>query len=289
MLDEANAWRDRIGTEIDASLELLRTEETEVRTNLEEAQRQFNALSAVRHEEEERLVRLEQELVRRRRSAVRQALILDRTLLEDRASALQDAQARDDASASRGLDAPEVAAALTAWVEAREIAAGLAPARPVAALGREARARLEPFLQAADAPPPVLNTAAAGVGVLVSADPTTGPPEALLLVLPVPWSVYAESAVRTEDLCTMLTYRLVSAVLGLLLELEAPDAPVRYVDLHGCLAIQVWLGDHTINVDPKEHLLERIAAAVENAPELEAAGVEVYAVWLTPDLLAEGP
>lgn len=287
MLDEANAWRDRIGLEIDNAIELLRKEESDVRTHLEEAQRQFNALSAVRHEEEERLVKLEQELVRRRRAAVRQALILDRTLLEDRAAALSEAQARRDAASSIGIDAPEVAAALTAWVEAREIAAGLVPARPVVAPSREALKRLEPYLQAAEAPPPMIHAAASGVGVLVSADPTTGPPEAIVLVLPVPWAVYAESAVRAEDLCTMLTYRLVTAVLGLLLELEAPNAPVRYVELHGCVAIQVWLGDHAISVDPKEPLLERIAAAVEDAPELEAAGVEVYAVWLTPDLLSE--
>lgn len=56
----------------------------------------------------------------------------------------------------------------------------------------------------------------AGIGVLVSAEPASGPTRALLVVLPVPYAVYEEGAHRGEDLATALAFRSVAAVHELL-------------------------------------------------------------------------
>jgi hypothetical protein len=80
---------------------------------------------------------------------------------------------------------------------------------------------------------------------------------------------------------------MVAAVTVLVAELGAPEAPLRYADLQGSLALQVWLGDHLIEGDLRERALERIGGAAEVGVELEAAGVEVYALWLAPELLVE--
>jgi hypothetical protein len=128
----------------------------------------------------------------------------------------------------------------------------------------------------------------AGVGVLVSAQPPAGPTQALLVVLPAPYSVYEEGTHRPEDLATWLSYRAVSAVHELLVSVGAVDATVRFASLHESLAIQVWLGEAPGGGDLREPVMEHLGTAFEAAPELHSAGLEVYAVWIAPDLLAEG-
>lgn len=291
VLDSIADWRARTATELDGALAALTEEERAVRRKIEDAQRQFAALGSVRREQEERLVELEEETLRRKRSGIRQALKLDRALMEERAHALLRWRQRHDEALGAGLDAPEMAEAINEYLDAQERTAGLrgslVPA-PEELLTAPARALLDPYLRAAATPPPPLAAPWAGVGVVVSVDPPEGRPEALLVVLPVPWAVYAEAILRDEDLCTLLAYRMVAALHVLLAEVGAPDALVRFADLQGSLAIQVWLGDTPVVIDLRERVLEAVAAAVEGAPELVAAAVEVYAVWLTPDLLVEG-
>ncbi len=285
MLDEVASWRDRVGLEADEALTAIAAEERAARRDLEEAQRRHGALLAIRREEEERLGTLEEEALRRKRASVRNALLEDRSLLEDRAAALGELQARREADLSARLDDPDMAPFVEEYLEAQAAAGGAQESELL--LSPETATRLAPFIVAAHAPPEPLTAPPVGVGVLVSADPPVGSPEALVMVLPVPWAVYAEGTLRAEDLCTWLAYRLVGSLYQLLTDLGAAHAPVRFSDLQGNLAVQVWLGDHPLEEDLRERVLEGIAAAVDGAAELEAAGVEVYAVWLTPDLLAE--
>jgi hypothetical protein len=287
MLDEAVAWRDRVCGEAEAALALVTSEEQVARRVMVESQRQHAALVAIRREEEERLSALEESALQRKRSCVRQAMIQDRGLLEERAARLSDAWARRDADLGHGLDDVALLSAVRQYVELQESAASGEAVEVEAQLAPSARRVLEPYLDAAALPPPRLDLAPVGVAVLVSADPPVGPSEALVMVLPVPWAVYAEGTLRAEDLCTHLAYRLVAALYSLLGAMGAAQAPVRFAELQGCLAVQVWLGDHAVEEDLRDRVLEAISAAVEEAPELEAAGVEVFAVWLTPDLLAE--
>lgn len=290
VLDEVAAWRLTTGDEIEAALVRLAEEERAARRQIDEGNRRFAALGAVRREHQERLDRIDEEAVRRKRAGVRGGVERDRALIEARAAASAEAASRRDRELATGLDDPHVARAVAEYLEALEHSASLRGglvAEPEHLVSGETRACLAPYLSAAAAPPPSLPVALAGVGVIVSVDPVVGPPEALVVVVPVPWSVYTESVRRPEDLCTQLAYRMVAAVYGLLVDMGVPDAPVRFVEVHGSLGIQVWIGDHVLTGDLRERTLERVASAVEGVSELEAAAVEVYAVWLAPDLLAE--
>ncbi|MDP2304533.1 MAG: hypothetical protein Q8P18_00730 [Pseudomonadota bacterium] len=290
VLDGISDWRTSAAAELDQALAAINEEERAVRRRIEDAQRQFAALGSIRREQEERLLELEEETLRRKRAGVRYALELDRAVLEERAVALRAARERHDAALGAGLDAPEMAEAINEYLDARERTAGLRGSLvslPEELLTEPARARLDPYLRAAAAAPPPLSAPWVGVGVVVSVDPPEGRPEALLVVLPVPWAVYADVVHREEDLCTSLAYRMVAALHVLLAEVGAPDALVRFDDLQGSLAIQVWLGDTPVVVDLRERVMEAVAGAVEGAAELQAAALEVYAVWLAPDLLVE--
>jgi hypothetical protein len=290
LLDRLAEWQAHEGEPIEAALGAIEDEERSARRRLEDAQRQAAALASLRREQEELRHQLEMESLRRRRDGVRDALAVDRSLLEARAGELLELLAARDRELGLLLAAPALAPAVSGYLDATDRLAGArgtgAPA-PEDLLPPEDRALLEPYLRAAIAPPPSLGAPPAGVGVVISTDPPQGRPEALLVVLPVPWSVYAGATSRPEDLCTLLAYRLVAAVHALLGEVGAAEAVVRFADLHGSLALQVWLGDTQVVPDLRDRLLEGVAGSVEGAPELNAAGIEVYAVWLTPDILME--
>ena len=145
------------------------------------------------------------------------------------------------------------------------------------------------YIRAANDAPPPLALAPLGVAVLAATEPADGVPEGLLVVLPVPHAVFTDWKSRREDLATQLTYRLIAAVFRVLGSVGAADAPVNYQEVYGNLAVSVWLGDHKVEADLREHILEAISTAYEEATELWAAGVEVYAVWVRAELLAGVP
>ena len=93
---------------------------------------------------------------------------------------------------------------------------------------------------------------------------------------------------REDDLVSLLSYRVVTALFMLLREIGALDAVVRYFEIHGCLAVQVWLGDHLVPDDLQERTLDLIQTMSAEAVELEVAGVDLYALWLLPGLLVGG-
>jgi hypothetical protein len=287
MLDDVAAWREQAGREAEAALAAIAAEEDAVARAALEAERRKSALAAIRREEEERLASLDDAALQRKRTSVRTSLELDRALLEERAAALRRAQAERDAEAALGLDHPSMERHLLAWLEARAAAAAARETDAESRLARDVRQALAPYIDVAHGPPPSIGLPCAGVGVLVSADPPVGVPEAFVMVLPVPEAVYTQASARAEDLCTLLAYRLVAALYRLLGELDAAGAPVRFETVQGNLTIQVWLGDQLVPDDLRERAMDAVAAAVDGAPELAAAGLEVYAVWLTPDLLAE--
>lgn len=291
-LDEIGRWKDRTERDVGVALSELGREEHDARQCLEEARRRLQALALVRNEQEERLARVASEQMVRERAAVRAGLRADRAILAERSLRLQAAVGERDARMAEEIAAnPDLADALAELERFREIElrTGHLPASYLRALREQrdrALRRLEPLL----ATPRAIEAPLAGVCVVLAVDPPEGPPEALVAVLPVSFAVYRDWATREEDLTTQFAYRMLAGVLGLLSELGVADAPVFYVEVQDSLAIQVWLGDATVDLahgDFRERALEHLQAASEGAPELATASVEVYAIVVRPELLAE--
>lgn len=292
-LDEVGRRRAATLREVEDALAEVAREESAARNALEEAQRRIVALRFVREEYAERRAQLLADDLVAERAAIREGLLSDRETVLARARALRDAAARREEDAAARLAAePDLAAALGEVSRFREMQGELdrMPASYRQALQERydrARRRLAPLAARLDAPPAALDVPAAGVGVVLAVEPPQGRPEALVLVLPVPFAVHREWASRPEDLATLLTYRTMAGVFMLLTAVGAADAPLQYLPVHGNLAVQVWLGDADVGADLRDRAVERLTMAWEDAPELETACLEVYLVHLRPDLLEE--
>lgn len=292
VLNEITSWKSHADGEYAASISEIEREEDAARRAIEEAQRQLVALAALRREVQEKHAAAAEETERRESAALREGLQTDKALLTERAAALEAAITAREAILQKQLEDPDIAAAVTEYekfVEVEPTLAALPPSYRKAILDHhdKVRRRLEPVIQASNAGPPDLGLGVQGVGVLFAADPPDSVPEALVVVLPVPFAIYRDWAERKEDLSAQLAYRTVAAVSRCLNAVNAGAAPIQYSELHGCLAIQVWLGDCDIQGELNDRALEEIGAVREEAEELRAAGIELYGLWVRPALLAE--
>lgn len=293
VLDEAQRHAASRDLEVRQALEEIGREEVAARQALDEARRRIAALGALRGEYELRRERERLDAAAEERRAVREGVARDRETLLTRARALAEVEAARRAEVARRLeDEPDLAAALQAAYRFRELEPTLGEHPPSYRKAlhdehRRALRRLAPVRSLVDGPPPPLALPMAGTAVLLATEPEVGVPEALVVVLPVPFAVYRAWTTRPEDLAARLAYRAIGAVFGLLAGVGAADAPIRYLDLHGSLAVQVWLGDSPVPEDFRDRTMDQLNAAWEQAPDLGAAGLEVYGVWVRPDLLLE--
>lgn len=292
-LELAARERTRAEREIEQALAEVAREEALNRKAIDESYRRITALRLLRQEFEERRAGLATSGFKEEWSAVRTGLLADRARLLRRSEEALAALRERDAGVVQQMRAPEVVAALGEFerfqAEVESTLDGMPAAYRRAILETHERnvRRLEPYARALNAPGPKLDAEVQAVGVVACASPADGRPEAVVIVLPVPFAVYREWASREEDLASQFAYRMVAATFRLMAAIGAADAPVEYFEVHECLALQVWLGDHAVTGDVREQALEHIARGYESGPELSNAAIEVYGVWLRPELLTE--
>ncbi len=289
-LESLLRWREGAEVAVVGALEDISLEEEDVGRQLAEVSRQVKALAALRAEQEALRAGLGREQRRLELEAVRSCLADERRALAER-NFLWNAAARlRESTLQERLADPETAALIADWERLSSTEAlGSLPFSY-----RQARAeqrdkvwsRLAPLLAAANAPPDLRDQPALGCSVVLATEPAEGRPETLVVVIPVPATISKEWATREDDLLGFLSWRVVSVLFMLLREIDALDAPLRSVDLHGSLALTVWLGDHTVPEDLQERTLDLFQAMTAEATELEYAAVELYAMWVSPGLLA---
>ena len=291
-LNEAARRRIDAEVEINAALDRLSAEEAHTIQAIDEAHRRIEALRAQRSALEDRRAALTADRYRAEQEAMRAGLQADRDRFMQRAALGREAAGARNAAIAAELRAPELATAMQETerfqAEVEASLPTLPPSYRRAALENQQRnvRRLAPYAAALNCVTPTLNAEVEAITVVACASPAEGRPEALVLVLPVPFSVYSDWSTRPEDLASMLAYRMVAALHRLLGDLGTPNAMVEYVEVHGCLAVQAWLADHDVIGDLQERTLEHIRRAYEDSVELVKAAIEVHAAWIRPEVLS---
>lgn len=287
-LDRLGHWRAQIDDELDGGLQEIEAEESEIRRGLVELERQLRALGALKTEVQQRKTLAEEALRKRSWQAVRKALAVDRAVLVQRAAALSNASVEHRARLGEEMRRLKLDNLGEEGLRLKErlAQAGL-PMVTRSSLElriRQIEEKLSPHLQAMDQVPS-LDLPPIGVGVVVTPEPAEGPVQALLALLPVPWSVYSHWNSRTEDLASRLTWRMIAAFYRMLNQMGAANAPVRFSPMDDGLSLSIWLGDHLVPSDLKDRAMEAIQSVHEDAADLEAVSLEVYGFWLSPELV----
>lgn len=283
-------WREETEAEVHRQIKEVDEEEERVRSSIAELQRQLKAVAALREEMQERLSALDEEQVVRTRDAVLSGLESEAPLLAERADAWTEAEEARNSALGEMMADPEVAGLVEEVRQFNELEPTLdmLPAgyrKALLAHHDTVKARLKPVLAAADNALSPLPLPTMGFTLIASLDPAEGAPEALALIVPIPYDVYSRWSERGEDLHSLLAYRVVGAVAGMLSEVGASDAPLQFAPYEGKLAIQVWLGDSRVHGDIKSTLEQHVSKLRAGADELQVTRLEPYLVWLSPEAI----
>lgn len=147
---------------------------------------------------------------------------------------------------------------------------------------------LEPIFMAADQPLPKTDKPAKTIGVVASIEPDALQPEAMAILLPVPFAIYSAPSAGEDNLQQIFAYRAVGAVTSALRKIGLSDVSVNYGDHKGYLSIQVWLNGKKLNGDIRQSVSMEFQQMRDYASELQAVRLNMEVTWLPPELLDDG-
>lgn len=147
---------------------------------------------------------------------------------------------------------------------------------------------LEPIFMAADQPLPKTDKPAKSIGVVASIEPDFIQPEAMAILIPVPFEMYSAPSAGIDSLQQIFAYRCVGAVTSALRKIGLSEVSVNYGDHKGYLSIQVWLDGKKLNGDIRQSISLEFQQMRDYASELQAVRLGMEVTWLPPELLDEG-
>jgi len=150
------------------------------------------------------------------------------------------------------------------------------------------RKELEPIFMAAEQPLPKTDKSPKCIGIIASIDPDFVQPEAMAVLLPVPFSIYTEPNSGEDSLHQVLTFRCVGAITAALRKIGLTDVSINFGELKGYLSIQVWLGGKKLNGDIRQSISLEFQQLRDYASELQSVRLGMEVTWLDPELLDDG-
>jgi hypothetical protein len=295
-LEEVASWRDKEERALEERRAELETREADARRSLEEHQRQLEAVVGEYQDIEAKLVALDQAEVSRSRAA------LLASLRDEAAVFLRHADLYNRLVAARAheladkLATPEVAGLFKEHQQFDEVRRTLATLpegyqRAIKEHHEAIRRRLQPLFDFARSPLPLTRAEREPISILAAVD-ATDEGSVVQIVVPVAHGVHAEIDAHDETLGAILVLRIVGALAGALRELDTTNrrdgalalSRTEY-DSHGGL-FGVWIQLEHIDADiAKAAIGAELDRMRGEAHELAVAGLSLYTVWVSPELL----
>lgn len=289
-LEAITRWREGQEEEAATQLTEVDAEEARLREGILAIERQIDALDELRGQIRERTESLDSQEIGRSYGAVVDALQADRDLTADRAKLVGHRARENREKAEAMLQDAELSRAVDEFEKFRDLEAGLAtlPASYRKAIldhHQQVKRRLAPILALIEGEVEPVDADTVGIAIVASVDVVDDKPESLVLVLPVDADIYNDWEANGDDVAAMLAYRMVAAAAELATRAGVPGAPISYRSFEGKLTVQVWFGKEKVTGDVKElaaEILDRVRVA---ASELTTARLELYTLWLPPEVL----
>jgi hypothetical protein len=292
-LEDIDRWRRESDAECDREHGEITDEQDRLRREIAEREQRLDALAHRKAEVESHKAGLSGEQLRRQRESSLKNLAGDRGVVAARGSLFGDAVKARERKVMELIESPEFNKLVKEYEEYQEVEVTLATlpesyAKAIQAHHANVTKELIPVFDAMAADVEEIDAAGVAVAVVASVDAQNGSPEALAVIIPVPFETCSKWTERAEDLASLVAYRVVGAVGAMLKEIGASNAPIQFAEYENALAIQVWLGDSDVQGNVQPVLEDLFDTLNGRAAELEASRLKISLVWLDPDAVAPG-
>jgi hypothetical protein len=295
-LEEVAAWRDNEERALEGRRAELKTREAEARRLLEEHQRKLEGVVGEYQDIEAKLVALDQAEVTKSRAALLQSLRDESVVFARHAESYNAAVASRAQEVAEMIAGPEMTGLFKEHQQFDEVQRTLASLpegyqRAIKEHHEAVRRRLQPLFDFERSPLPITRTDREPISILAAVD-STDDGSIAQIVVPVPHTVHEELDARKETLGAVVVLRIVGALAGALRELDASNkrggdlafSRAEY-DSHGGL-FGVWLHLEGIDADIAKAVVgDELDRMRSDAHELAVAGLDLYTVWVAPELL----
>jgi hypothetical protein len=292
-LEDIDRWRRESDAESDREHSEIKDEQERLRREIADREQRLDALSQRKSEVEFHKASLPEEQLRRQRESALKNLAGDRGVVAARGSLYGDTVKARERRVTELIESPKYNKLVKEFEDFQEAEMTLntlpeSYRGAIQAHHANVTKELAPVFDAMATDVEEVDAAGVAVAIVASVDAPNGTPEALAVIVPVPFETCSKWTERGEDLASLVAYRVVGAVGAMLQAIGASNAPIQYAEYENALAIQVWLGDSEVkgNVQPVlEDLFDSLNA---KAAELEASRLCMSLVWLDPDAVAPG-
>jgi len=297
-LERVTSWHRTARTDLDSQRAELQTEADQTDTKITELDAALLELRERQAELEGRLEELDElssglqsEQSERLRMAVVEVLRADLALVGRRGDLYRDARSQRERQLEELAQDPEIARLVQEYEQFVEVepTLSLLPSgyrKAILSHHEAVRRRLQPLFDAIARELDPIDAEPAAVSVLASLAQEEGSPVALVFIMPVKFEVYRDWSTAGEDLSALIAYRVIGAISGALDEVDCGDAAIRYTEIDGQLAMQVWLGDSDgPSSGLRTAVRHRFNALREQSSELKSMLMTLHLAWVEPEVI----
>ena len=290
-LEDIDRWRRESDAEADREHGEITDEQEKNRQEIADREQRLDALGQRKTEVENHKAGLPSEQLRRQRDAGLKNLAGDRGVIAARGSLYGDAVKVRERRVTELIEQPQFNKLVKEYEEFQEVEVTLdtlpkSYRKAIQSHHATVVKELEPVFDAMAADIEQVDATAVSVAAIASIDAPDGVAEALAVIVPTPYEICSKWTERAEDLSTLIAYRVVGAVGGMLKAVGAADAPIHFKEYENALAIQVWLGDSDVQGNVKPVLEDLFDEMNGKAAEFEAGRIQLGLVWLDPECIA---
>lgn len=145
--------------------------------------------------------------------------------------------------------------------------------------------QLNPLFNAVSEPLGTVEIEHETIGIVAALDPEEGPPEAIAVILPVPFEVYQDLSVQDEGVEHLVAYRVVAAMSSMLKRCGVPDAAMYMESYRSFLSVHAWLGDSDVVADVKSAFQQELDKIHKVAAELRSLRLGIDVAWVETDVI----
>jgi hypothetical protein len=267
-------------------------QEADVRAKIQDFQDKLKALGIQKQNTINELSQLGTKTLSRTREALYQGLRSAQALLVERDVLLQKQIKAREERITTLMKTPEMAQKVADYIEFNEDPEAILSKMPpgyrsiVTAHHDQVRKDLEPLFKATNAPLDKVKASMTGLSVVAFVDPPEGKPNALAVLLPIPFSTYSDWATAPhENLFHKLFYRINDALTTMLKKVGVSNIPIQEEEYDEFLLITVYLEDTKVVGDMKTAFNAEIQRIQRSASELDVVQLQLDTIWLSPDVI----
>ena len=293
LYDSVKDWKKNRENELSTQISDAIKRKKQLENDIRKLQKQFEEMVVLEETLQAQQTQIEVEELQRLQQGLTQGLQTSKEVLEQRNAVLQQSrkirQDRVD-SIVQESQYKELIAEYQQFQKSQEQLQQLPVSYRQAILQHHANVRqqLQPIFLATTQPLVKTEKPSISVGLVASVEPNFTEPEAMAIVLPVPFTVYTHPVAGEDSLVQVLSYRCCAAITAALKRVGLKQVSFHFEDFQGLLSIQLWLNKQKPSGDIKQALFLEIEKMRQQSSELRATNVHVDVSWVDPALFGSG-